>query len=183
MLILILVLNVLAMKVIASVQSMDYPFIGYLAPVALGTMLITILLETRLAFISLVLFSIMASIMFNIEHADILFDFRYGFVTAVVCFVSIFAIHQAGQRSAILRAGMLVSLFACLSIAALVLLENEFVMMDIALSLGFAFASGLLTAVLVIGLASVFRSGFRHFVPTETGGTVQSEPSATAENC
>lgn len=160
MLILILVLNVLAMKVIASVQSMDYPFIGYLAPVALGTMLITILLETRLAFISLVLFSIMASIMFNIEHADILFDYRYGFVTAVVCFVSIFAIHQAGQRSAILRAGMLVSLFACLSIAALVLLENEFVMMDIALSLGFAFASGLLTAVLVIGLLPFFEVAF-----------------------
>src|SRR5699024_6292196 len=91
MFMLILVLTITAMFIVSLGQTIDYPYIGYIAPVALGTMLISILLETRLAYISLILITILASILFNVEYPEQLFDFRYGFMTAVVSFVAIFA--------------------------------------------------------------------------------------------
>ncbi len=160
MFIIIFILNIVAMKIIAIGQTTDYPFIGYLAPVALGTMLIVILLETRIAFISSVIFSILASIIFNMEYKELIFDFRFGFVAAVMCFVAIFSIHQASQRSTILKAGIFISIFSCISILAILLLGNEYTLMDILLSFAFAFASGLLTAVLVIGLLPFFEVSF-----------------------
>jgi putative nucleotidyltransferase with HDIG domain len=160
MLVLIYTLNVISMKIVALGQNLDYPYIGYLAPVALGSMLIAILLDVRLAYISTVIFSFLASIIFNIDNQDIIFDFRYGFVTAVVCFVSIFSIYRASQRATILKAGILISIFASISILSIILLNNEYVVKDIVLSLAFAFAGGLLTAVLVIGLLPFFEVSF-----------------------
>jgi putative nucleotidyltransferase with HDIG domain len=160
MLVLIFTLNIVGMKIVALGQTIDYPYIGYLAPVALGSMLIAILLDVRIAFIASVLFSLLSSIIFNIEHQEMIFDFRFGFVTAVICFVSIFAIHQASQRATILKAGILISIFACLTILSIILLGNQYVLKDILLSFSFAFAGGLLTAVLVVGLLPFFEVSF-----------------------
>lgn len=160
MLVLIYTLNVIAMKIVSLAQTAEFPYIGYLAPVALGSMLIAILLDVRLAFISSVLFSLLASIIFNIEHQEMIFDFRFGFVTAVACFISIFAIHRASQRAMILKAGILISFSSVLSIISIILLNNQYIAKDIILSLSFAFASGLMTAVLVIGLLPFFEVMF-----------------------
>src|SRR5690625_970939 len=152
MFMLILVLTIAAMHIVSLGQSLDYPFIGYVAPVALGTMLISILLEGRMAYISIIIVTILASILFNVEYPELLFDFRYGFITAVVCFVAIFSLYQASQRATILKAGLYVSLFASIANAALLLLgDNEFELWDVVLSLVFSFGSGLITAVLVVG--------------------------------
>ena len=56
------------MKIISLVQNLIILISGSLAPTALGSILIAILLDAPLAFISSVLFSIMASIIFNTEH-------------------------------------------------------------------------------------------------------------------
>ncbi len=158
MLALIYVINVLLMKIVSIGQGMEYPYIGYLAPVALGSMLIAILLDDSLAFLSSVLFSIMASLIFNTQPGQLLFDYQFGFVSLTVCFVSVFAIHKASQRSTILRAGLLVSLFSVFSLSSITLLsgQNEYVVS----SLIFALLSGLVTAVLVIGLLPFFEVSF-----------------------
>lgn len=159
MLVLIYALNILAMKVVSLGQNADLPYIGYLAPVALGTILITILLDAQVAFISSILFSILASIIFN-QNIEQLFDFRYGFVAAVVSFVSIFAIHRATHRSGVLKAGIMISLFASVSVGAIILLGEQFNVTDIVLSLAFALSGGLLTVILVIGLLPFFELAF-----------------------
>lgn len=164
MLVLIMAINIIGMKIVALAQSVDYPFIGYLAPIAVGSMLISILLDSRLAFIASILFSILASIIYNLNN-ETLFDFRYGFVACVVCFVAIFAIHRASQRSAILKAGILVSLFSALSVISIILLDEQYIVKDVVLSLSFAFAGGLLTAVLVIGLLPFFEVTFGTLSP------------------
>ncbi|MUG72543.1 MULTISPECIES: HD family phosphohydrolase [Paenibacillus] len=159
MLVLILFLTVTFMKVFSMMQNLDYPMIGYLAPTAMGAMLITILLNPQLAFIATVLFSVMASIIFNSDHVQT-FDFRYGLLTFSTSFAAIFSIQRASQRSSILKAGMMVSVFAVALVAALLLFEEQESKRAAIFAASFALGSGLLTAVFVIGLLPFFEVAF-----------------------
>ena len=160
MLLLIFTLNVVAMAVVRFGQTERFEFIGYLAPVAMGSMLITILLDGRLAFAASILFSVIASVLFKSPLETALFDFRYGFVTAVAGFVSIFAIHKASQRSTILKSGLMVSAFAGLAVASIVLLTGDVEVREVLFSLSFAVGSGIIATVLVIGLLPFFEVTF-----------------------
>ena len=160
MFVLIFTLNVLFMHIVKLGQTEQFEMIGFLAPVSMGTMLVAILIDTRLAFMSSILYSVIASVLFKSPLDTSLFDFRYGLVSAVVCFVSIFSINKASQRSTILRSGLMVSLFAGLSVTAIILLMDDVEMKQALLSLAFAVASGLITAVLVIGLLPFFEVTF-----------------------
>jgi len=161
MLLIIYVINVVVMKIVALGQSQDYLYVGYLAPVALGSMLIAILLEGRLAILSSVIFAVLSSIIFNTGTTDQLFHFHFGFVSLIVCLVSVFAIQKASQRSAILKTGLLISLSGALAVLSLILLQDQLSDLEnIVLSLVFVLASGMLTAVLVIGLLPFFETAF-----------------------
>ncbi|ULL17646.1 HDIG domain-containing protein [Paenibacillus sp. H1-7] len=159
MLVLIMLINILGMKLFSLVQNLDYPYIGFLAPTALGAMLIAILLDTNLAFISTVLFSVMASVIFNTDHQQT-FDFRYGLVTLVTSFAAIFSIQRASQRSSILKAGIIVSLLGMVCIASLLLLDDHETKQTMLFALSFIVGGGLLTAVFVIGLLPFFEAAF-----------------------
>lgn len=159
MLILIFLINVIGMKMISLVQNLDYPYIGYLAPTALGSILIAILLDAPLAFIASVLFSLMASIIFNTEHV-LLFDYRFGLVSLVICYSAVFTIQRASQRATILKAGLMIAFFSMLTITSMLLMEDHFQKREALLSLSFAAAGGLLTVVFVIGLLPFFEVAF-----------------------
>ncbi|MUT66676.1 HD family phosphohydrolase [Paenibacillus sp. NEAU-GSW1] len=159
MLWLIFLINVIIMGIVSLIQTDAAPYVGYLAPAALGTILITLLLDMRLAIISSVIFAVAGSVILNTEQNQI-FDFEFGFVFIVVSIAAIFSIHRASQRSTILKAGIMVSLFGSLSVLSLMLISEELDRMQLIYSLGFAFASGLLTAVLVIGLMPFFEITF-----------------------
>lgn len=159
MLWLIYLINIITMQVISLTQTDSAPYAGYLAPAALGTMLITLLLDVHLALISSVLFAISGSIILNTQTGQI-FDFQYGFVIIVVSLAAIFSIHRASQRSTILKAGIMVSLFGSLAVLSLMFLTEQLEQGPLIYSLAFAFASGLLTAILVIGLMPFFEITF-----------------------
>jgi cyclic-di-AMP phosphodiesterase PgpH len=159
MLLLIFSLNILIMHLIALTHSAQLPFIGFLAPVAMGCMLVTMLLDLQLGLVSAFLFTMLASVILNVEQVS-LFDFHYGFVAAVVSFTSVLAIHRASQRSSILKAGIMVSLFGSVAVIALLLVGQVSDQLMLAQAVGFMFASGLLTAVLVIGLMPFFEVTF-----------------------
>ncbi|WP_152392153.1 HD family phosphohydrolase [Paenibacillus guangzhouensis] len=160
MLVLIFFLNIIAMQIVSLAQSKEVPYIGFIAPVAMGVMLVTLLIDLSLAYICAFIFSVIASIIFNVGQGQI-FDFQFGFVTAVMSFASVFAIHRASQRSTILKAGIMICLFGALTVAMLTMLNGDsFAQRDVLYAIGFAFASGLLTAVLVIGLMPFFEVTF-----------------------
>jgi putative nucleotidyltransferase with HDIG domain len=158
--ILIVIINILGMKLVALGQNLQYPYIGFLAPVAVGSMLIAILLGSQLALASSIIFALFSSIIFNTEYPEIIFDYRFGFVSLTVCFISIFAIEGASQRMGILKAGVLVSIFSSLAIASIILLQEEYTARELMFSLAFGFAGGLITAVLVVGLLPFFEVAF-----------------------
>lgn len=159
MLWLIFFINIITIQIIAFTQTDTAPYAGYLAPAALGTMLITLLLDIHLAIISSFIFTIMGSVILN-TASNQLFDFKYGFFIIVVSLASVFSIHRASQRSTILKAGIMVSLFGSLSVIAVLMLTEQLDRMPFIYSIAFAFASGLLTAVLVIGLMPFFEVTF-----------------------
>ncbi|WP_199618752.1 HD family phosphohydrolase [Paenibacillus alkalitolerans] len=160
MLLLIFIINVIAMETVAIGQGID-PSIAYLAPIAMGTMLIAVLLDDQLALISSSIFGVLASITFNM-NSDLIFDYNYGIVFTVICFVSIFAIRKASQRASILRAGLSVSVFSALTVSAIAFISepggSDY--QDVLLSVAYAFTGGLLTAVFVIGLMPFFEVTF-----------------------
>jgi hypothetical protein len=159
MLWLIFLINIVTIQIISLTQTDTAPYAGYLAPAALGTMLITLLLDMHLAMISSILFAVMGSIILNTGQHQI-FDFQYGFVIIVVSFAALFSIHRASQRSTILKAGIMVSLFGSLSVITILLLSEQMERVPFIYSVAFAFASGLITAVLVIGLMPFFEITF-----------------------
>ncbi len=159
MLLLIYGLNLLMMHLVAYTYNENWPFIGYLAPVALGSMLVTLLLDLQLGLATAFLSSLLSSVILNMRQ-DNLFDFQYGFVAAAVSFTAVLAIHRASQRSSILKAGIMVSLFGSVAVLALELIKQSPDRIELAQSIGFMLASGLLTAVLVIGLMPFFEVTF-----------------------
>ncbi|QGQ95726.1 HDIG domain-containing protein [Paenibacillus psychroresistens] len=159
MLVIIYIVNIAVMHIVELGVNLDFPYIGFITPVALGTVLIMILLEAPLAWVSTLIFAITASIIFNNESAQ-LFDFRYGFVAVVVGYASVFSLNQTSQRISILRAGIINSAFSVLSVVILLLLDNHYTIKETTFALSFAATGGVLTAVLVIGILPFFEAVF-----------------------
>lgn len=159
MLLLIFFLNIIGMKIVSLGQNLEYPHIGYLAPVAMGTMLVIVLLDAPLAYVSSIIFSLMSGIIFSVDQ-DRLMDYRYLFVSLIVSFAAIFSLHKASQRITILKAGIMISVFGCLGIVTQALLDNRFTMTDLSYGLSFAAVGGIISAILVIGIMPFFEMAF-----------------------
>jgi putative nucleotidyltransferase with HDIG domain len=160
MLILIFVITVVSMNLVSIVQSNIHPYIGYLAPVALGAILVTLLMDMSLAFFCTMLFSILSSIILNVNQGQI-FDFHFGFFTMTVSYVAISVIHKASQRSTLLKGGIMVSLFGSIAVFVMILIDGtEWSQLHTLYTIAFAFVGGLLTSVFVIGLMPFFEVTF-----------------------
>lgn len=154
----IVLLCLISMKIVAYGQNLEWNTLGYLAPVAFGSMLITLLLDVKLALTFSVMLSICASIIFNTEH-HFLFDFRYGLVVLVSSAAGAFALAGIHKRSAILFAGVLAALSSMCTILTLYFFfPSDGV--QLFQSLGFGFASGILSAVLTIGFLPYYETFF-----------------------
>ncbi|GGF83102.1 HD family phosphohydrolase [Paenibacillus aceti] len=160
MLLMIIVITIISLHLAAILQNEQRIYVGYLAPVAVGAMLITLLLDVQLAYICTILFSVLASVILNVHKGQI-FDFGFGFFTIVISFAAIFAIHRASQRSTLLKAGIMICLFGSFSAFTLILLDNNgWTESSTLYTIGFAVAGGLLTTILVIGLMPFFEVTF-----------------------
>ncbi|WP_152398445.1 HD family phosphohydrolase [Paenibacillus cellulositrophicus] len=160
MLVLIFIITIVSMHVAGILQSSERPYLGYLAPVAIGSMLVTLLLDMSLAFFCAMVFSILSSVILNV-HQGQMFDFKFGLFSLIVSYVAIFTIHKASQRSTLLKGGIMVCLFGSLTVFLINLIDNDdWQQMSTLYALGFAFAGGLLTAILVIGLMPFFEVTF-----------------------
>ncbi|WP_422660329.1 HD family phosphohydrolase [Paenibacillus sp. EC2-1] len=160
MLVLIYAITLISMHLAGILQSEDRAYVGYLAPVAIGVILVTLLLDIHLAYFSAIIFSIMASVILNVNKGE-MFDFHFGFFAVVTSCVAIFSIHRASQRSTLLKGGIMVSLFGAMSVLIMLLInDSSWTRAESLYALAFAIAGGLLTAVLVIGLMPFFEVTF-----------------------
>lgn len=159
-------LTLLGMKVVSFGQNLEWSTVGYLAPAALGTMLITLLLDLSLALWCSALFGIFAAILFNGADNQVLFDFRYGLVTVASGAAAAFALAGVRNRLAIFRASLISSGVSVLTISALYALVpvdgNWMVWLQ---SIAFGAAGGIFSAVLTIGFLQHFETVFDMLSP------------------
>ncbi|SEN04578.1 HD family phosphohydrolase [Lihuaxuella thermophila] len=156
----ILLLTLSGMKLLAFGQNLEWNTIGYLAPVGLGAMLITLLLDIELALGCVVLLSISSSVFYNADH-QLLFDFRYGIVSLVNGAASAFALAGVRKRSAILRAGLIASTASVIPIVSMYfMVPADGTSQALLQSVIFGVLSGIFSAVLTIGTLPYFETVF-----------------------
>lgn len=160
MLVIIFLITIGSLYLVSIVQNNDRSYLGYFAPVAIGAMLITLLLDRSLAFVSALIFSVLSSIILNV-HQNQIFDYNFGFFAIVVSLTAIFTIHRVSQRSALFKGAIMCCIFGSLTVFALAWIdEGGWSQTTTLYAAAGAFAGGLVTAVLVIGLMPFFESTF-----------------------
>jgi len=159
MLLMIFALNLLAMAIVALIQTSDTWYLGFLAPAALGPVLIALLIDLNLAIVSAIVFATAGSVLFNTVSGRV-FDFTFGFVILVISMAAVFTVHKASQRSTLLKAGAMASLFGTAAALAVISFGELPPRAEILYAAACTFAGGLLTVVLVIGLMPFFELSF-----------------------
>ncbi|MHB9144146.1 MAG: HD family phosphohydrolase [Symbiobacteriia bacterium] len=131
----------------------------YLVPVAAATMLVTVLLESRLALIFGVALSLLYGVAGQVDTGVII-------ATAASSLVGVYSLSRVAQRSDLMRAGIFVGITSALSAIAFSLFSGAPMMLlstwyDPLWGLG----NGLLSSVLTIGSLPFFESVFGVVTP------------------
>ncbi|MBO8168830.1 MAG: HDIG domain-containing protein [Thermoanaerobacteraceae bacterium] len=126
--------------------------VGYLVPVAAGSMLISILLDNKLAIFITVVMSIFVGMIIGGEM-------QYAVVAFIGGIVSVFSVSKLSQRSDLAKASIYIMIANVLAIISFGLINKSSVL---ALSVGSALgaANGILSSVLTIGLLPFLESVF-----------------------
>ncbi|MDQ0205541.1 HD family phosphohydrolase [Alkalicoccobacillus murimartini] len=157
---LIFIIAVCLMRVTSFTELLGIGGLGYAVPVAAGTMLLTLLLNTRIALFSSVLFAIVGTVLYS-QDGTSTFNVTYGFYLLVSSLAGALFLSTSNRITRLLRAGFLVS---CINVAAVMTLlfikglQNGW--LEVGFHLGSAAFSGVAAAVLTIGLLPFFEAGF-----------------------
>ncbi len=157
---LVFIVTIVIMKITSMFEGLEIQGIGFVVPVSVGAMLITLLIHTRLALFTGIMFAVIGSIMFNNETVGT-FHFSYGFYILFSSFAGAYFLSKSNQLSRILRAGLFVSIVNMVAVVALLFMKTvQSGWFEVGMHVGFAFLSGFVAAVLTIGLLPFFEAGF-----------------------
>lgn len=155
-LIFILILSITRFLTIIKIGEMPdiNALVGYLAPVAAGSMLIAILLDNRLAYF---LTMIMALYVGLLTDGNQLF---YAITAFVGGTVGIFQVYRLNQTSDLARSGFYIALANIISIMTLSLIGGNVTLNLILVGMVIGAVNGILSAVLMIGALPYLESAF-----------------------
>ncbi|TWI57747.1 HD family phosphohydrolase [Halalkalibacter nanhaiisediminis] len=157
---LIFMVTVVLMKITSYLEGLEIQGIGFFVPVSIGAMLITLLIHTRVALFTSIMFAVIGSILFS-DSTSGTFQFTYGFYMLFSSFAGAYFLNKSNRISRVLLAGLFVSGINIITVIALLFMkavQNNWI--DVGLHVGFAFLSGFIAAVLTIGLLPFFEAGF-----------------------
>lgn len=158
---LIFILTVSLIKVTSILEVFQVQGIGYVVPVSLGAMLITLLIHTRLAIFTSIIFAVIGSVIYSDPNSAGTFHFTYGFYMLFSSFAGAYFLSRSTRISRILLAGLFVAAINVTAVASLLFLKTvQSNWIELGVHVGFAFLSGFTAAVLTIGLLPFFEAGF-----------------------
>ncbi|MEH7384070.1 HD family phosphohydrolase [Bacillus sp. JJ1521] len=156
----IFTITILLMKGISLFQQIDYSDIGYIVPVAMGALLIKLLINEKVAILSSMIFAVCGSLIFN-EGVTGTLNFTAGIYFLFGCLAGVLFLSKHNRRGKILQAGLFVALINIIVIFSIMLLQNgSYSSLDYGSSIIMAVLSGVIAAVLTIGLLPFFEAGF-----------------------
>lgn len=148
-------------------KGVENPALGYLAPLALGVMLITTLYSLRFAVVNGIILAIIASVIFNMDQTMV-FDFRYGFVLLVGAIAGSFAMKHIKQRSSLFIAGLVVSAANTVAIVTIIFLTlHQYTPTEMLQTAIFGLVNGIISAILMIGMLPLLESIFGVLSPVK----------------
>lgn len=158
--VIIFTVTILIMKILSLFQGIEISEIGFLAPVAAGGLLIRILLNEQLAVISSIMLAICGSVIFN-GGVTMAFNVYVGIYLLVSSLAGVLFLSQQHRRSKILQAGLFISFVNIMVILSILLIKNgHFDSVELSYYGLMGIASGVVAAVLTIGLLPFFEAGF-----------------------
>ncbi|WMM32197.1 HD family phosphohydrolase [Shouchella clausii] len=133
---------------------------GFVVPAAAGAMLLTLLLQPKIAIVSSFLFAIIGSVYYNHDSTST-FSFTYGFYIFISCLTATYFLNSTNKATRILRAGLFVACANIITVLALLLMKSIHLnVMEIGLHFSAAFLSAFVAAVLTIGLLPFIETAF-----------------------
>jgi cyclic-di-AMP phosphodiesterase PgpH len=158
----IFTIMILVMELIRLIPESDTFSAGYLVPVAFGTMLVRIFIGERMAIITSILCAVCGSLMFHEEtgtNGTIQVSLAVYLVTSGLA--GSFFLHKQLRKAKIWQAGVFVAFINIVVMLALNLLKNgHYSLAETGIFLLMAFASGIFSAILTIGLLPVLEASF-----------------------
>jgi len=156
----IFLLSILLMKAISLIDVWEYADIVFIFPAAMGAMLIKILINEQLAVLVTIITSICGSVIFNEGVAGSL-HMMVGIYILCSGLAGIMFLNNHNHRSKIFKGGLFVATANVIVIFSLVFIRNgQYDMKEIIATVLIALMSGVLSAVLTIGLLPFFEAGF-----------------------
>lgn len=155
----IIVLTVMAVgKVMVAIQVAQWPefgnLMGYVVPVAAAGMLVTILLDFRLALIVVAVLAVLVGVMTGN-------DLRFVLVGLLGGMAGAFSVSKLSQRTDLMRAGVYVAVANILAILTVGLLTDTPPGLLLMAGLVLGTANGLLSSILANGALPFLESSFR----------------------
>ena len=157
---LIFILSVVLMKLTSLFPMYNDSEMAFVFPIAMGAMLLKILIDERIAILYTSIMAVCASIVFNEGVSGAL---HMTIAIYILCsgFASILFLNKQNHRAKILQAGLFVSGVNVLVILSILLLRNgQYSVQEYTVFVLLAVTSGVLSAVLTIGLLPFFEAGF-----------------------
>lgn len=134
--------------------------LAYFAPISVGAMLITSLMDASLAVVA----SFYVSLLFA---AALNFDYWFAFMSVVSSLVGAYSVAKVTHRGTFMRAGFFVAGVNLMSVLAMHLLQtdNGASFHSFALHVGLAILNGIISAILTMGILPFLESAFGLLTP------------------
>lgn len=158
----IVLLGLVASVAAASAQPLKSLLSGYVVPIPAATMLISTLIDPRLA----LLFGVVLSLFYGMSGVV---ELPYVLVSLVGGIAGVYSVSRVGQRSDLMRAGLVVGFISALSIFALSLVGGPLLRSatDSWADPLWGLFNGVLSAILTIGSLPFLEAGFGIVTPVK----------------
>ena len=154
----IIVIIILITKFVRVIKISDQPEInslmGYLAPVAAGSMLFSILLDNRLAYFITMILALFVGLLTNGNQL------LYAITAFVGGTVGVYQVSKVNQTSDLAKSGLNVALANIVTIVTLAFLAGNISLNTILFGISMGAINGILSAVLMIGVLPYLESAF-----------------------
>lgn len=155
---LIVVIVLLVARFVTVIQITDRPeinaMLGYLAPVAAGSMLIAILIDNRLAYFMTMIMALFVGLLSDTHQL------AFIIAASVSGTVGVYRVTRLSQTSDLAKAGFYIAMANVAVILTMTLISGTITLDIVLTGMLLGLISGILSAVLMIGLLPYLESGF-----------------------
>ncbi|MFW6030547.1 MAG: HD family phosphohydrolase [Halanaerobiales bacterium] len=150
---LMVLLVVILAKIIDLIPSLDYFYLPYLVPIAMASILITVLLDSDVGIFSTIIISFLVALIFNNNYNVALLGFVGGMV-------GIYSVSKLSQRNDLVKAGFNVSAVLFVLSLGLRLTQPLNSLLNVLGHVSMAVVNGILVAILANGLLPYIENVF-----------------------